>query len=171
MKSTGAWAFVHSFMRRLRIAASAAMFLCPLLLVAQQAKVAPPPTTADVQIVSAELQRFPKPIRLGVGPQAVQYQEALVLKLRVERKQVDSFPPDMQPLLYIGREEFRIFHEERSDERPDLILTVHVPNWDKLQEGAPLVLTILHGGPAREPEKFVRPSTPRFTRRIVVDKR
>ena len=77
----------------------------------------------------------------------------------------------MQPFLYIGREEYRIFHEERNDERPDLILTVHVRNWDKLQEGAPLVLTIVHGGPARNPEKFVRTNTPRLSRRLILDKR
>lgn len=159
------------FLRRLRVAARVSVLLCPGLLFAQRPPVAAPPTTADIQIVSAELQRFPKPIRIGAGSQAIEYQEALVLKLRADRKQVDAFPPDMQPFLYIGREEYRIFHEERSDERPELVLTFHIRDWDKLQEGAPLVLTIFHGGPPRNLEKFVRPNTPRFSRRIIVDRR
>jgi hypothetical protein len=171
MKADRVKRVVRPFLILLRVSAGASVLLCPGLLFAQRPPAVVPPTTADIQIVSAELQHFPKAIRIGAGPQAIEYQEALVLKLRADRKQVDSFPPDMQPFLYIGREEFRIFHEERNDERPDLVLTVHVPNWDKLQEGAPLVLTILHGGPARNPEKFVRPNTPRFTRRIIVDKR
>jgi hypothetical protein len=140
-------------------------------VLAQKAPAVSPPTTADIQVVSAELHRFPKPIRIGVGPGAIEYQEALVLKLRADRKQLDSFPPDMQPYLYIGREEYRIFNEERNDERPDLVLTVHVRNWERLPEGAPLVLTILHGGPARNPDKFVRPGTPRLSRRLILDKR
>lgn len=151
--------------------ATAGVLACPSLLLAQRPPVAAPPTTADIQIISAELRRFPKPIRIGSGPQAVEYQEALVLKVRADRKQVDSFAPSMQPFLYIGREEYRIFHEERSDERPELILTFHIRDWDKLQEGAPLILTILHGEPARSPERLVRPNTPRFSRRIVVDRR
>lgn len=161
----------RSFLGCLRVTASSVVLLYSGLLFAQKAPVAPPPTTADIQIVSAELQRFSKPIRIGVGPRAIEYQEALVLRLRADRKQLDYFPPDMQPFLYIGREEYRIFHEDRNDERPNLVLTVHVRNWDRLQEGAPLILTILHGDPARNPEKFIRPNTPRFSRRIIVDKR
>src|SRR5688500_17334600 len=81
-----------------------------------------PPTVADVQIVSAEVQRFAKPVLLG--PPAAAYDQALVLRLRADRKQVDAFPPSMQPVVYIGREEFRIFQEERNDERGELFLIV-----------------------------------------------
>jgi hypothetical protein len=155
----------------LPVATAAAVLLWPARAVAQRVPTPAPPTTAEVQIVSAELQRFPKPIRIGAGARATEYQEALVLTLRANRRQVDAFPPDMQPLVYIGREEYRIFREDRNDDRPDLVLTVHVPNWASLADNAPVVLTIVPGGPARSPREFVLPNTPRFSRRIIVDKR
>jgi hypothetical protein len=125
----------------------------------------------DVTLLSAEIMRFPAPIRLGAGPTAIAYQEALVLKLRVDRQTFDALPPSMEPYLYIGRREFRIFHIDRVDNRNDLTLTIHIQDWKELDDGAPLVLTIDHGAPVRDPGRYARVVGPRFNRSLVVDKR
>ena len=130
-----------------------------------------PASVVQVHVVSAELQRFDKPIRLGVGKRTVHYQEALVLKLTVDRMGFDSLPPDIEPFLYIGGQEFRIFDVERHDDRRDLILTFHIRDWEKLPDASPLVLTIEHGGPQRNPERYISPETPRFKRSMIVDTR
>jgi hypothetical protein len=125
----------------------------------------------DVTFLSAEIIRFPAPIRLGAGPTAIAYQEALVVKLRVDRQAFDALPPSMEPYLYIGRREFRIFHIDRADNRNDLTLTFHVQDWAQLDDGAPLVLTIDHGVPVRDPGRYARVEGPRFRRSLIVDKR
>ena len=138
--------------------------------------VAQPATTkvspdVDVTFVSAEIIRFPAPIRLGTGPAAMAYEEALVLKLRVDRQVFDALPPSMDPYLYIGRREFRIFHIDRVDNRNDLTLTFHIANWTQLDDGAAYVLTIDHGAPVRDPGRYARVAGPRFNRSVIVDKR
>jgi hypothetical protein len=126
-----------------------------------------PPTTADVQIVSAEVQRFAKPVRLD--SRSPEYDQALVLTLRADERQVDAFPPSLQPVVLIGRDEYRIFREDRV-ERQQIVLTVHVPQWNRLEEGAPVILTVAQG-PDRNVDRLVRPGTPRFSRKLIVDKR
>ena len=135
----------------------------------------PPMTKAtpdvDVTFVSAEIIRFPAPIRLGAGTTTIDYQEALVLKLRVDRQAFDALPPSMEPYLYIGSREFRIFHIDRDDSRNDLTLTFHIRNWTQLDDGAPFALTIDHGAPVRDPDRFARVVGPRFSRSLILDKR
>ena len=138
---------------------------------AQPAAPQPVSPEVDVTFVSAEIVRFPAPIRLGGGIGTLDYQEALVLKLRVDRQAFDALPPSMDPYLYIGGREFRIFHIDRDESRNDLTLTFHVRNWEQLAEGAPFVLTIDHGAPVRDPGRFARVSGPRFSRQLIVDKR
>jgi hypothetical protein len=125
----------------------------------------------DVAFLSAEVIRLSRPIRLGAGPTAIEYQEALVLKLRVDRQAFDAQPPSMEPYLYIGRRDFRIFHIDRADNRNDLTLTFHIPNWTQLDDGVPFVLTIDHGAPVRDPGRYARGTGPRFNRSLIVDKR
>ena len=134
---------------------------------------APKPTAAEVDVtfVSAEIVRFPAPIRLPGGTRATEYQEALVLKLGVDRRAFDALPPSMEPYLYIGGREFRIFQIDRDDNRNDLTLTFHIRDWMQLAEGAPFVLTIAHGAPVRDPDRFARIVGPRFSRQLIVDKR
>jgi hypothetical protein len=134
---------------------------------------APKAATAEVgvSIISAEIIRFPAPIRLPGGTATNAYQEALVLKLRVDRRTFDALPPSMDPYLYIGGREFRIFQIDRDDNRNDLILTFHIRDWTQLTEGAPFVLTIDHGAPVRDPNRFARVAGPRFSRQLIVDKR
>jgi hypothetical protein len=115
----------------------------------------------DVKVLSWEMKRFDKPIRLGVGKRAVEYREALVLKLQVPRDQFDSLPPDIEPFLYIGPEEYRMFKIERRADARELTLVFHIRNREKLREGWPIVLTIDHGAPIRDSKRFDKPSIPR----------
>lgn len=128
-------------------------------------------TEVDIKILSAEVLRFEKPYRLGVGKRQITYQEAMELKIQVDREQFDSLPPSIEPFLYIGKEEYRIFHIDRKDDRRELILKFHVRNWEKLADGVPVVLTIDHGAPVREIKKLMESDAPRFKKAMVVDKR
>jgi hypothetical protein len=145
--------------------------LCAGQSCAHTASEQPISPQVGVKLLSAEVTRFDKPIRIGVGKRAIEYQEALVLKVLVDREKFDSLPPSMEPFLYIGRYEYRTFHIDRNDRRKELILTFHVRNREELEDGAPVVLTIDHGGPIRDPERFIRRDTPRFAKGMIVDKR
>lgn len=123
------------------------------------------------RIVSAEVTRFEKPIRIGPPKRAIEYREALVLKLRVDRERFDSLPPDIEPFLYVGPNEYRIFHIDRHDKRKHLVLTCHLRNWEKLTDRSPMVLTIDHGAPIRSPKDFDRAGIPRYRKKMIVDKR
>lgn len=128
-------------------------------------------TEVNVKIVSAELHRFDKPIRIGPGERAFEYQETLVLKVQVDQQEFDGLPPSMEPFLYIGNNEYRIFHIDRSESDKGMILTFHIRNWEKVKDGEQLVLTIDHGDPIRNTEKYRQRKLPRFTKKIIVDKR
>lgn len=121
----------------------------------------------NFSIVSAEVTRFDKPVRIAVGKRAIEYQEALVLKLQVNRDEFDSLPPDIEPFLYIGTSEYGIFHIDRKDESRELGLTFHVRDWQRLQENSLMVLTTEHDGPIRNPEKFRRREGTRFSRNLI----
>jgi hypothetical protein len=129
------------------------------------------PAQVDVTFISAEILRLPAPIRIGVGTRTIEYQEALVVKLATDRRAFDALPPSMEPYLYIGAREYRIFQIDRDDTRSDLVLTFHIRDWTQLVDGTPFVLTVDHGGPVRDPDRFGRPSGPRFSRQLIVDKR
>ena len=128
---------------------------------------------AEVHIafVAAELVRFPKPLLLGAGKSAKQLEEALLVKVDVSRSQYDALPPDIEPYLYIGRQELRAFAVDRG--RDEVVrLTFYAERWGGLEDGAPMVLTIEHGRPAREPRVYARRTgLPRFRKASVVDRR
>jgi hypothetical protein len=169
------WLVGHS--RRLVVARSVIMTLLLSITLHGGDGAAQPPaskaTTAEVDVTftSPEIIRFPAPIRIGGGTTTITYQEALVLKLRVDRRAFDALPPSMDPYLYIADREFRIFQIDRDDNRNDLTLTFHIRDWTQLAEGAPFVLTIDHGAPVRDPNRFARVAGPRFSRQLIVDKR
>ena len=131
----------------------------------------PRASEVPVKVLSAEVTRFQKPVRIGAGERIMEYREALVLKVMVNRDAFDSLPPDIEPFLYIGRNEYRIFHIDRVDQKKDLILIFHIPKWDQLEDGAPVVLTIDQGAPIRNQESFVRRKGPRFYKKMIVNKR
>jgi hypothetical protein len=128
-------------------------------------------TEVVVQLVSAEITRFETPVRIGPEGRTIEYREALVLKVTVDRNAFDSLPPDIEPYLYIGRNEYRVFHIDRASQGKDLILTFHIQKWDALEDGAPVVLTIDHGAPIRHPEEFARREGPSFHKKMIIDKR
>jgi hypothetical protein len=140
---------------------------------AQEPAKKPRVTEVPFKIVSVEATRFDKPIRIGPAKRAIEYAEALVLKIQVERELFDALPPNIEPYLYIGAEEYHIFHVDRQeDERKELVLTFHVREWEKLEDGALMVLTIDHGAPVHEPRRFENAAeTVRFSKQAIVDKR
>jgi len=127
----------------------------------------PGPREVNFKIVSAEVTRFEKPVRIGVGKRAIEYGEALVLKLQVNRDEFDSLPPNIEPFLYIGRRDYRIFKIDRQDQSRDLVLTFHVRDWQQLEEGGLMLLTTEHGGPVRDPEKFRRREGTRYSKNLI----
>ena len=116
----------------------------------------------DIKILSWTKTIFDKPIRIGTPEKLIEYREAVVLKIQVSRDQFDALPPDIAPFLYIGPEEYGIFHIERYDDRKDLTLIFHIRNWAGLRQRWPIVLTIDHGAPVRDRNKFDKPGIPRF---------
>ena len=138
-----------------------------LFTVVTNAQQRPGPREVSFKVVSAAVTRFDKPVRIGVGKRMIEYQEALALKLEVNREEFDSLPPDIEPFLYIGTSEYRVYHIDRNDDRSNLILTFHVRDWQRLQDGALMVLTTEHGGPVRNPEKFRREGGVRFSKALI----
>jgi hypothetical protein len=152
-----------------RVLASTVLFCVVRLAAAQPTVARHPGREIGFKIVSAELTRFVRPIRIGIGKQAISYEEALVLKLEVSREEYDSLPPDIEPFFYVGSVELRTFHIDRRDDSNRLVLTFHAPHWTELREGASMVLTTEHAAPAIEPERFQK--APRFSHRLIVDRR
>lgn len=138
---------------------------------AQEPPKKPRVTEIPFKIVSLEATRFEKPIRLGPAKRASEYGEALVLKIQVDREEFDALPPDIEPFLYVGATELHMFQIDRQDERKELILTFHLREWEKIADGTPMVLTIDHGAPIREPRRFATASTVRLSKQAIVDKR
>src|SRR5688572_18327153 len=128
-----------------------------------------PPREVPFELISAEIHRFQNPVRIGVGNRAIRYNEALVFKLAVDRSRYDSLPPDIEPFFYVGDVELHTFHIDRKASPRQIMLTFNATDWERLREGAPMVLTIDHGAPARDPARFRE--APRFSRRLIVDRR
>lgn len=120
-----------------------------------------------IRIVSAQSTRFDKPIKIGPPKRAIEYREAVVLTLEVDRDAFDSLPPSMEPFLYIGRNEYHIFAVDRQDNRRTLLLTFHIRNWTQLRDNSPMVLTIDHDAPIRNPQRFERQQGPRLNKTII----
>ncbi len=138
---------------------------------AQVETAARSPNEVPLEVVAADIRRLDKPVIMGVGERAIRYGEALVLTTTVDRKAMDALPPSMEPFLYIGGREYRIFEVRRGPEEGKLHLIFHIPDWNILQDGAPMVLTIEHQAPLREPERFLRRDVPRFDKSLVTDNR
>ena len=128
-------------------------------------------TEVPVQLLSAEITRFQRPLRAGANRRGIEYGEALVLKVSVEREAFDALPPNIEPFLYVGRNEYRVFHIDRDDHRQSLILTFHILKWDQLEDDSQVTLTIDHGAPIRHGEKYSHQDAPRFHTNMIVDRR
>jgi hypothetical protein len=126
----------------------------------------------DFKVISTEIQKFDKTIKIGAGKRAIEYKEAFVLKLMVNQEEFDALPPSIEPFLYIGVDEYRIFHIDRTNSEKGLLkLIFHIRDWEKLDDGEVMVLTINHGDPIRNAEKYKRRKLPRFNKNIIVDMR
>ena len=121
------------------------------------------------ELRSAEITRFEPAVRIGSGKRLLTYEEALVFTLEVKRDEYDGLPPSVEPFLYVGNVELRTFKIVREDESRTLLVLFHARDWERLEEGAPMVLTADHGAVAGEPERF--DEARRFSRRLVVDTR
>lgn len=130
-----------------------------------------PLRSLEIDSVSMEIVRFDTSITRGPGKRAITYQEALVLKLIVIREEYDNLPPSIEPFLYIGKYEYRIFSVDQSKEKGNLMLTFHVLDWNKLEDNSAIILTIDHGGPIRDVKKFMDENPHRFLQQMVIDKR
>jgi hypothetical protein len=89
---------------------------------------------------SVALERFSKPYELPSPKGLVKYQEALVVKLKVDQAEFDSLPPSLDPVLQIGDKQYPIFHIDRKDKRKFLILVFHIRDWATLKDGEEMVL-------------------------------
>ena len=128
-----------------------------------------PPREVPFRLVSAEIMRFKPAIRAGDIGRGAGYDQALVMTIQVSRDQYDALPPNIEPFLYVGPVEMRTFRIDRQEGSRELTLVFHARNWDRLQDGAPMVLTTDHGAPVRDPKRFA--AAPRFSRAAVVDRR
>lgn len=117
-----------------------------------------PSKDVPFRLLSLEATRFERPVRIGPGKRAITYGEALVIRLSVAERDYDGVPPDVEPFLYVGARELRTHRIDRpkGGERGSrrLVLTFHVPEWQSLEDGAPMVLTAHHGRPIREPRRY-----------------
>ena len=128
-----------------------------------------PPREVPFRLVSAEIMRFKPAIRAGQGARGGGYDQALVFTLGVSRERYDALRPNIAAFFYVGSYEMRPFRIERPEGSRELTLVFHARDWDRLRDGAPMVLTTEHGAPARDPRRF--DAAPKFTRAAVVDRR
>lgn len=128
-------------------------------------------THVPFKTVSAEIIRFKKPIRLGVGKRFIEYPEALVLSIDISQKDYEALPPSIAPYLYIGTREYRIFHVGRAKEKNMLRLTFHIRDFADIPDRAQMVLTIMQGAPISNPELFTKFKLPKFSKAFMKDKR
>lgn len=125
----------------------------------------------NFKTISSEIQKFDKPVIIGVGKRAIEYKEAFVLKILVNQEEFDALPPSIEPFLYIGVNEYHIFSIDRSNGEKGLLLTFHIRNWEKINDGEIMVLTIDHGDPIRNAEKYKKRKLPQFNKNLIVDLR
>ena len=148
--------------------AMGALMTDPYIASAQPEAKAP---TLEVpfQIESMEIHRFDPPIRIGSGERSLTYGEALVFTLVVTVEDYDGLPPSVEPFLYVGDVELRTFRILRDEEGRTLRVVFHARDWDRLENGSPMVLTADHVAGPKAFERLLR--IERFEAEAVVDKR
>ena len=120
------------------------------------------PRELAFNILSAKVEKIDPPQRTRRG----KYDEALVLRLEVDRVQWNLLPPAIETYLYIGKHELRPFANVLDG--PRVVITFHDPDWKDLQGGEPMVLTTEHGDPINNPDKYA--NYPRFDPKIITEK-
>lgn len=101
------------------------------------------PSSVPIILQSAEITHFGKPFKFRGPKFDLNYQEALVIKIKADHKQYHALPPSRSPVLYVGSKAYPIFHVDRHDKK-GLILTFHITDWTRLEDNVPIVLTVEH---------------------------
>lgn len=134
----------------------------------------PPAREVPFKLVGAELVKLAQPLDT-TGRKAAPLREALLVKVEIDARTFDALPPSIEPFLYVGRLELRPFTQEHSPERGLVTLTYYSPDMVAaagLPDGAPMVITLDHGAPARDAKRFSeRTDVPRFRRELLKDRR
>lgn len=115
-------------------------------------------TEVPFRFVSAETTRFRNPMRFGDGAKGTQLEQAFLIKVEVPAARYDALPPDIEPFLYIGAQELRTFAIERAKDGKVIVVTYYsraAPDVAVLRANAPMVITIEHGRPLREPKYYL----------------
>lgn len=143
----------------------AAFLLSTAMLVdAQPSERGPRATELPFELVSARVGDFPEPLRFGAGSRAVELKQAMLVRVRVRRSAYEALPPGIDPRLYIGRREFRVFDVDDGGENRDLLTIIYYSkDLRPPGRGAPMVITTRHGHPVHEPRSYEqRRDLPRF---------
>lgn len=156
---------------RLAILAFAVYFMNIPAGYGQQAKNEMVLSHVQFKVISAEVVRFEKPVRLGAGKRLVEYQEALLFAIEVRQKDYEELPPSIEPLLYIGTREYHIYGVHQSRTKGMLTLVFHIRDWQDISDKSPMILTIQHGVPISSPDLRSRLKLPLFDRAVIRDKR
>ncbi len=123
------------------------------------------------KLLALEIVRFEKPLRVEAGTNGKPLDQALLVRVSVDARAYDALPPDIEPRLYVGTRELRTLELDRPKEGP-LRVTFYTRQLEAPNEGAPMVLTIEHGRPAREASRYARRTDlPRFRRAELKDLR
>ena len=122
----------------------------------------PRPRELAFKILSAKIEKFDPPQRNRRG----KYEQALVLRLEVDRAEWNNLPPDIESFLYVGDHELRPFANVLDG--PRVVFTFHDPDWQQLQGGELMVLTTRHGDPVLNPDKYK--DRPRFDPSLITEK-
>lgn len=147
-------------------------------LAAAPAATQPRPARSAAEVpfkfVSAEAQRFEPPLQVG-GPKAPGLRQAFLVTLEVDLKTWSALPPSVEPFLYVGALELRPFKSQPSPDGRKLTIAYYSADADaglRLADEAPMVLTMEHGAPARDPKRFeTRPEGARFRKELFTDRR
>jgi hypothetical protein len=136
----------------LPIAASLLLLAAPAFAQSANAEV-------PFNVLSAGNMRFQQPLQL-VGPRApAKYAvtSAFMVRVEVSAAAYDALPPSMEPRLYIGGRELRTYSTERPPGGKTVLVTFFLPGGADVatfDANAPMVITIEHGRPAREPGAY-----------------
>lgn len=120
------------------------------------------PRELAFKVLDAKVEKIDPPQRTRRG----KYDQALVLRLEVDRAEWNKLPRASETLLYIGTHELPPFANVLDG--PRVVITYHDPNWQDLKGGEPMVLTTRHGDPLVNPDRYK--DYPRFDPAIITEK-
>lgn len=147
-----------------RTIVAALLLFAATLVGAQPVERGPRATELPFELVSAQVSDFPEPLRFGAGARAVELKQAMLVRVRVRKSAYEALPPGIDPRLYIGQREFRVFDVDDGGGNRDLLTIIYYSkDLRPPVRGAPMVITTRHGHPVHEPRSYEqRRDLPRF---------